>query len=179
MLSRLRSFTLIGTAVATIATIAAPAVAQTNPDARFRAAQERFDREYDLYRQEVDRYQAARSGGDQGSYRRAPDRYDDGRFQGDDDGGTYDPARDYRDGAQYRERTLSSQDRVYAGYDGRYYCRRSDGTTGLIVGGAGGGVPGNVIDGGSSRTVGTLLGAAAGALAGRAVEQNQQQVRCR
>ncbi|MDP1026545.1 glycine zipper 2TM domain-containing protein [Sphingomonas sp. KR1UV-12] len=178
MPSRLRSLTLIATLCAT-ALAGAPAAAQTSADARFRAAQERFDREYDLYRQEVDRYQTARSGG--GAYRQAPDRYpDDRRFQGGyDDSGSYDPARDYRDGAQYRERVLSTDDRVYAGYDGRYYCKRSDGTTGLIVGGAAGGLLGNVIDGGRSRTVGTLLGAAAGALAGKAIDQNQQQVRCR
>ncbi|MFS0770773.1 glycine zipper 2TM domain-containing protein [Sphingomonas sp. 1P08PE] len=182
MFSRLRSVTLIGSACAMVMLAGAPAAAQSaGADARFRAAQDRFDREYDLYRQEVDRYRASR-GGDQGGYRQAPDRYpDDGRYQDEryDDAPTYDPARDYRAGTQYRERTLSTDDRVYAGYDGRYYCKRGDGTTGLIVGGAAGGVLGNVIDGGRSRTVGTLLGAAAGALAGRAVDQNQQQVRCR
>lgn len=174
MLSRLLT---IGLVAATLAT--APAAAQSaSDDARFRAAQDRFDREYQLYRREVDLYQSrARSGyrdvpppGYDDGYRRAPDVYDD-------EAG-YDPARDYRGGTQYRERVLTPDDRVYAGYDGRYYCRRNDGTTGLIVGGAAGGVLGNVIDGGRSRTVGTLLGAAAGALAGRAVEQNQQ-VRCR
>ncbi|WP_188658860.1 glycine zipper 2TM domain-containing protein [Sphingomonas metalli] len=170
MLSRLVSAGLIAATL-----VAAPAIAQSSADdARFRAAQERFDREYDIYRQEVDRYRNARSGYDR-DYRRAPDRYQDGRYE---DGPAYDPARDYRDGAQYRERVLSSDDRVYAGYDGRYYCKRSDGTTGLIVGGAAGGVLGNVIDGGRSRTVGTLLGAAAGALAGRSIDQNSQ-VRCR
>jgi hypothetical protein len=182
MLSRLVP---IGLLAATLAV--APALAQTaSQEQRFRTAQDRFDREYQLYRQEVDRYQAARGGNagydaryddrdDAGPYRRAPDRYRDGY---DDDTAAYDPARDYRGGTQYRERVLASEDRVYAGYDGRYYCKRSDGTTGLIVGGAAGGVLGNVIDGGRSRTVGTLLGAAAGALAGRAVDQSQQ-VRCR
>lgn len=180
MLSRVL---LAGLAVATLAG-AAPALAQSSADdARFRAAQDRFDREYQLYRQEVDRYQATRGRGayappppayGQNGYRQAPDAYG---YQ--DDGVVYDPARDYRAGSQYRERVLSTDDRVYAGYDGRYYCRRSDGTTGLIVGAAGGGVLGNVIDGGRSRTVGTLLGAAAGALAGRAIDQNQSQVRCR
>jgi outer membrane lipoprotein SlyB len=68
---------------------------------------------------------------------------------------------------------------VYRGNDGRYYCKRSDGTTGLILGAAGGGILGNVIDGGRSRTVGTLIGGALGALAGRSVEQNQSQIRCR
>jgi hypothetical protein len=181
MLSRVMSVALAGMTLA----VASPVLAQSGADdARFAQAQSRFDREYQLYRQEVDVYQAARSRGGyrqpsypQGNdgYRRAPDTYVDD----DGDDGAYDPARDYRTGPNYRERVLSSDDRVYAGYDGRYYCRRSDGTTGLIVGGAAGGVLGNVIDGGRSRTVGTLLGAAAGALAGRAVEQNQQQVRCR
>lgn len=178
MLSRLIPLGLLAATM-----VAAPALAQTGAqEQRFRTAQDRFDREYQLYRQEVDRYQAARNGpgryddrdGDAGPYRQAPDRYRDGY----DDEAAYDPARDYRGGTQYRERVLASEDRVYAGYDGRYYCKRSDGTTGLIVGGAAGGVLGNVIDGGRSRTVGTLLGAAAGALAGRAVDQNQQ-VRCR
>ncbi|HET9512278.1 MAG TPA: glycine zipper 2TM domain-containing protein, partial [Sphingomonas sp.] len=42
-----------------------------------------------------------------------------------------------------------------------------------------GGLLGNVIDGGRSRTVGTLLGAAAGALGGRAIERSNDQIRCR
>lgn len=159
------------TAAAAMATLAvAPAPAQTRADDdRFRQAQQRFDREYQVFRQEADRYAQARSR--TGSY------YDPRFDEGDDR--YYDPTRDYRTGPQYSERVLSSDDRVYAGTDGRYYCRRPDGSTGLIVGGAAGGLLGNVIDGGRSRTVGTLLGAAAGALAGRAVERNQQQIRCR
>ena len=168
-----------GLAVATLAT-AMPAIAQSGQDeARFRAAQDRFDREYDTYRQEVDRYIAARGRptgayrDPQPDYRRAPDAYGDER----DEGG-YDPSRYYRSG-DYQERTLSADERVYAGNDGRYYCKRSDGTTGLIVGGAAGGVLGNVIDGGHSRVVGTLLGGAVGALAGKSIDQNNSQVRCR
>ena len=72
---------------------------------------------------------------------------------------------------------LTAEDEVYRGSDGRYYCRRPDGTTGLILGGAGGAVLGNVIDGGGSRTAGTLIGGALGALLGREVERSQ--VRCR
>jgi hypothetical protein len=170
---------------ATCLAAAAPAVAQsTADDARFAQAQSRFDREYQLYRQEADRYRAARGGyqaqGSTGPYRQAPDaRYDTQGYADERDEGDYDPARDYRVGPNYRERVLSNDDRVYAGQDGRYYCKRSDGTTGLIVGAAGGGILGNVIDGGRSRTVGTLLGAAVGGLAGRAVDQNNSQVRCR
>lgn len=158
-------------AVATVATAAVPAIAQSRADDdRFRAAQQRFDREYQIFRQEADRYAQARSR--YGYNNTRPSGYYD-------EDAYYDPARDYRAGPQYSERVLSADDRVYAGTDGRYYCRRSDGTTGLIVGAAGGGILGNVIDGGRSRTVGTLLGAAAGALAGRAVERNQDQIRCR
>jgi opacity protein-like surface antigen len=90
----------------------------------------------------------------------------------------YDASRDYRDDPRYQERRLTSQDEVYRGSDGRYYCKRSDGTTGLIVGGAGGALLGNVIDGGRSRTAGTLIGGALGALLGRSVDQNSD-VRCR
>jgi hypothetical protein len=91
---------------------------------------------------------------------------------------SYDAQRYYRDGPQYSERRLSDADEVYRGSDGRYYCKRSDGTTGLIVGGAAGGVLGNIVDGGHNRVAGTLIGGALGALLGRSVEQNSD-IRCR
>ena len=93
---------------------------------------------------------------------------------------SYDARRYYRDGPQYSERRLGDSDEVYRGSDGRYYCKRSDGTTGLIVGAAAGGILGNVIDGGRHRTGGTLVGGALGALLGRSVEQNSNtDIRCR
>lgn len=86
----------------------------------------------------------------------------------------------YRDGPRYRERRLGKNDRVYRGRDGRYYCRRSDGTTGLIVGGIAGGALGNVIAPGDSKTLGTVLGAIGGAVAGRAIDRGgNNDVRCR
>lgn len=91
--------------------------------------------------------------------------------------GGYDAGRYYRDDRRYRERRLSRNDRVYRGQDGRYYCRRPDGTTGLIVGGIAGGVLGNIIAPGGSDTLGTILGAAGGAAAGRAIDRNG--ARCR
>lgn len=91
--------------------------------------------------------------------------------------GGYDAGRYYRDDRRYRERRLSRNDRIYRGQDGRYYCRRSDGTTGLIVGGIAGGVLGNIIAPGDSRTLGTILGAAGGAAAGAAIDRNG--ARCR
>lgn len=87
----------------------------------------------------------------------------------------------YRSDRRYRERRLSNNDRIYRGRDGKYYCRRNDGTTGLIVGGIAGGVAGNVIAPGGSETLGTVLGAIGGAVAGRAIERsgNNDDVRCR
>lgn len=62
--------------------------------------------------------------------------------------------------------------------NGRTYCRRSDGTTGLIVGGASGALVGRSLDGGG--LLGTALGAAGGALAGRAVDRGlTARERCR
>lgn len=85
--------------------------------------------------------------------------------------------RYYRDGRYYRERRLTRNDRIYRGNDGRYYCRRPDGTTGLIIGGAVGALLGNAVDGGRSSILGTLIGGAAGAALGREIERGQ--VRCR
>ena len=69
-------------------------------------------------------------------------------------------------------------DYVYRGYDDRYYCRRSDGTTGLIVSGITGGVLGNIISRGDSKTFGTILGAAGGAILGRSIDRGNNIV-CR
>lgn len=53
------------------------------------------------------------------------------------------------------------------------YCRRSDGATGAIVGGAGGALIGRGIDTRGRRSTGTILGALAGALIGSAIERGQ------
>lgn len=90
----------------------------------------------------------------------------------------YDATRYYRDGPNYSERRLTSTDEVYRGSDGRYYCKRGDGTTGLIVGAAAGGILGNVVDGGHNRAAGTLIGGALGALAGKSIAENND-IRCR
>jgi hypothetical protein len=95
-------------------------------------------------------------------------------------GGAYYADDYYRDGRYYRERRLSSNDRIYRGRDDRYYCRRSDGTTGLIIGAGAGALIGNSLDGGRSSTLGTILGAAVGGLAGREVDRNSSRnLRCR
>jgi uncharacterized protein YcfJ len=64
----------------------------------------------------------------------------------------------------------------WRGRDGRYYCRRSDGTTGLLLGGAAGALVGRSVDTRGERATGTILGAVAGALIGREIDRGD---RCR
>jgi uncharacterized protein YcfJ len=66
----------------------------------------------------------------------------------------------------------SHQAQQWQGNDGRTYCRKSNGTVGLVVGGAAGALAGREIDKRGSRTTGTVLGAAVGALVGRHVQRN-------
>jgi hypothetical protein len=87
----------------------------------------------------------------------------------------YDAARYYRSRG-YRPYRLGRNDRIYRGSDNRYYCRRDDGTTGLIVGGVAGGVLGSIIAPGSSKTLGAIIGAGAGALIGREIDNG---IECR
>ena len=88
----------------------------------------------------------------------------------------YDASRYYRQG-QYQERYLTANDEIYRGSDGRYYCKRSDGTTGLIVGAGAGGILGAIVTGGDG-VAGPLIGGAIGALVGRQIDRNDD-VRCR
>ncbi len=95
----------------------------------------------------------------------------DRNWRGDDR--NWDPSRSYQNG-NYRERRLGRNDRIYRGNDGRAYCKRNDGTTGLVIGALGGGALANLIGGG---TLGTLAGAGGGALLGRSVDRGN--VKCR
>ena len=84
-------------------------------------------------------------------------------------GTRYRPDRYYRSG--YEPIRVTRNTRIYRGYDDRYYCRRSDGTTGLIVGAALGGLLGNQLDRGGSNLLTTLIGGGAGALLGREIDR--------
>jgi hypothetical protein len=64
----------------------------------------------------------------------------------------------------------------WRGRDGRMYCRKSDGTVGLVVGGVAGALVGRSIDTRGDRATGTILGAAAGALLGKEIDSKR---RCR
>lgn len=88
-----------------------------------------------------------------------------------------DDRREWRDRDDRRYYRANNGVRYWQGDDGRYYCKRSNGTTGLIVGAAAGALAGRAIDTHGDRTTGTVLGAAAGALLGKKVAQGN--VRCR
>ena len=66
-------------------------------------------------------------------------------------------------GYHYRDRAYHGNDRSY-----RHRCKRSSGTTGLVVGGAGGALAGNALGGG---TLGTIAGGVGGALLGKHLDK--------
>jgi uncharacterized protein YcfJ len=82
--------------------------------------------------------------------------------------------RDYDSRGRYYEPRRVSSNEVWRGRDGRYYCRRGNGTTGLVIGAAGGALLGRAVDTRGERATGTILGAAAGALLGREVQRNMR-----
>ena len=84
-------------------------------------------------------------------------QYDRGRPDG---GGLYYPDDHYRDGNFYPQRRIGHRDRIYRGRDGRYYCRRIDGTTGIIVGEDVDRLLGEAAAPGESRLIGEVPGAA-------------------
>ena len=88
------------------------------------------------------------------------------------------PAMAHDTGYRHSHRVDSGVN-YWRGDDGRYYCKRSNGTVGLLVGGAAGALIGRAIDTRGERATGTIIGAAAGALLGREVQQNRSKARCR
>ena len=100
------------------------------------------------------------------------DRYDDDRYYGD--------RRHYRDSRPYYmgyDRNYGEpvyrDTRIWRGRDNRYYCRKEDGTTGLLVGAGVGALIGHELAGrNGDRTLGAILGGAAGALLGRTIDRS-------
>ncbi|MBI1199444.1 MAG: glycine zipper 2TM domain-containing protein [Phenylobacterium sp.] len=96
------------------------------------------------------------------------------------------PAHGYRHKAAHRydDRgryvqpvVISRSDRVWRGNDGRYYCRRDNGTTGLVIGAAVGALAGRELSRGGDRTLGTIVGAVGGGLLGKAIDSGD--LKCR
>ena len=78
---------------------------------------------------------------------------------------------DYKKKRKYRARALRSNERLWQDNQGRWRCKRDDGTTGLVIGGVVGGVAGHEIAGRGDRVLGTVIGAGVGALAGREIDR--------
>lgn len=153
--------TLIATLIAASAVTSVPAIADPSGWSQGHGRGHK-ERKHDRYDDRGDRYESR--------------RHDDRRYDRHDDR-RYDRHDDRRDYYQPRYRTTDNGVNYWRGDDGRYYCRRSNGTTGLLVGGALGALLGRSVDTRGDRAPGTILGAAAGALLGREVERGR--TRCR
>ena len=80
-------------------------------------------------------------------------------------------------GRYYKPRRISRRDRMWRGDDGRYYCRRDNGTTGLVIGAGVGALAGHEIAGRGDRTLGAILGGAVGAVLGREIDRGSLSCR--
>ena len=90
--------------------------------------------------------------------------------------GRYDGYYDrYYNAGQYDTYPLTANDYVYRGANGTYYCRRHDGTVGLVVGAGIGALLGDAIAPRGSRTIGALIGAGAGAAIGASIERGEMK----
>jgi hypothetical protein len=139
---------------------------QARADDHQRRDRDRYEDRWDRREERRDHREERRDRREERRDRR--DRYDD---RWDAGYGAWDPAPHYRrDDRRYRPRRLGRSDYIYRGSDNRYYCRRDDGTTGLIVGGIAGGVLGNIIARERSKTIGTIIGASAGAIIGKSID---------
>ena len=187
----MKSLLIAASAVATIVTIAMPAPAMALDHGGRDVRQERREcsrelrradnrREYNRELRECRREMNREVRENRRDHRRAARYGYNGYGRGHDydgyNGAPYYADRDYRDGRYYDDRAIGYGDTIYRGADNRYYCRRNDGTTGLIVGAGLGALLGNKLDVGGSATVRTIIGGAAGALAGRAIDKGS--VRC-
>lgn len=74
---------------------------------------------------------------------------------------------------RHHHRTYTTS-RVYRGTNGRYYCRRGNGTVGTIVGAGAGALVGSAVTHGIA---GPIIGGVGGALLGRSI--GRHTVRCR
>lgn len=85
--------------------------------------------------------------------------------------------RKHRDRHYSRDQRVNANTRVWRDKDGRYRCKKDNGTTGLLIGGAVGGVAGHEIAGGGDKLLGTVIGVGAGALLGREIDKDKYKCR--
>jgi hypothetical protein len=80
-------------------------------------------------------------------------------------------------GRYVQPRRISRDSRLWRGNDGRYYCKRDNGTTGLLIGAGVGALAGNQVAGSQNRTIGTILGGVLGGVLGRQIDRGDLQCR--
>lgn len=80
-------------------------------------------------------------------------------------------------GRYYQPRRVTRDSHIWRGDDGRYHCRRDNGTTGLLIGAGVGALAGNELAGPGDKTLGVILGAAVGGALGRAIDRGDLQCR--
>lgn len=94
--------------------------------------------------------------------------------------GWNDGGREWRgaswNGSGYRQPNYRPAS-FWRGGDGRYYCRRQDGTTGLLVGAVAGGTLGNIVAGRGDKVLGSVIGGTLGAVIGNEIAKGN--ARCR
>ncbi len=89
----------------------------------------------------------------------------------------YDNSRYDRRGYYVQPQRITRSDRMWRGDDGRYYCKRDNGTTGLVIGAGVGALAGHELAGRGDRTLGAILGGAVGALIGREIDRGSLSCR--
>lgn len=80
-------------------------------------------------------------------------------------------------GRYYEPRQITRSSRMWKGDDGKYYCKRDNGTTGLVIGAGVGALAGHELAGRGDKTLGAILGGAAGAIIGREIDRGS--LKCR
>ncbi|WP_428027722.1 glycine zipper 2TM domain-containing protein [Altererythrobacter sp.] len=74
-------------------------------------------------------------------------------------------------------RRITRDSYMWRGHDGRYYCKRDNGTTGLVIGAGVGALAGHELAGRGDKTLGVLLGAAVGGVIGREIDRGSLSCR--
>ncbi|ALE16771.1 hypothetical protein AMC99_01479 [Altererythrobacter epoxidivorans] len=80
-------------------------------------------------------------------------------------------------GRYYEPRRITRSSRMWRGDDGRYYCKRDNGTTGLVIGAGVGALAGHELAGRGDKTLGAILGGAVGAVLGREIDRGSLSCR--
>jgi hypothetical protein len=189
------------------ATIAIPAAASAQPGYYDNYRSSQYSHPYDFNRDgvvtereyrrgQIEAERQARYGSSYGNYNSygsygsayPQQSYGGGYYPQQSYSGGYYPQQSYG-GGYYPQQSYSG---AYSGYynqqgyysgptwrgdDGRYHCRRSDGSTGTVIGAGVGALIGSQIAGYGDRTTGAVIGGAVGALIGSRAD-SKNRYRC-